>query len=145
MPADDSEAVLAAHRAWLDSLNAMLEGDPAPFAEIYSHSDDVSYMSAEGGLRIGWAASWQDWQAQAKLAQGGHVEEIERHIIIHENTAVVQCVERALIKNAEGVAVEQQGRETSVFRREAGKWKMVAHHADALRDWVKVAGAARNA
>ena len=145
MPTDDKAAVLAAHRAWLASLNAMLEGDPAPFAEIYSHSNDVSYMSAEGGLRVGWDATWRDWQAQAKLAQGGHVEELESHIIVHGDMAVVQSVEKSVVNNAQGVGVEQEGRETSVFRREDGKWKIVAHHADELPNWIDVAGTARNA
>lgn len=145
MSNDERTAILAAHRAWLDSLNAMLAGDPAPFAEVYSHANDVSYMSAEGGLRTGWDATWRDWQAQAKLARGGHVEEVESHVIVHGEMAVVQSVEKSFVKNSQGISVEHEGRETSVFRREDGKWKVVAHHADALPNWIEVAGAARNA
>lgn len=145
MPADDKAAVLAANQDWYVALNAMLNGDPTPFAEVYSHSDDVSYMSAEGGLRIGWDATWRDWQAQAKLAKGGCVEELENHVIVHEEMAVVQSTEKGEINNADGVAIDQRVRETSVFRREDGQWKMVAHHADALSNWIEVAGAARDA
>lgn len=141
---DDQAAVLAANSAWYAALNAMLNGDPAPFADVYSHADDVSYMSAEGGLRIGWDATWRDWQAQAGLAQGGHIEEVENNAIVNGDMAVVQSVEKGLVNNAEGVGVEQEVRETSVFRREEGKWKMVAHHADLLPNWVDVAGTARN-
>jgi hypothetical protein len=53
IPTNDEAAVLAANEAWYMALNAMLNGDPAPFADVYSHADDVSYMSAEGGLRVG--------------------------------------------------------------------------------------------
>lgn len=46
IPTDDEAAVLAANEVWYMALNAMLNGDPAPFADVYSHADDVSYMSA---------------------------------------------------------------------------------------------------
>ena len=145
MPTDDEAAVQAANRAWYVALNAMLNGNPAPFSDVYSHAKDVSYMSAEGGLRVGWDATWSDWQAQAGLARGGHVEEIENHTIVKGDMAVVQTVEKGVVNNLEGAAVEQVARETSVFRREDGKWKMVAHHADLLPKWIEVAGSARDA
>ena len=145
MSNDDKAAVLAANEVWYVALNAMLNGDPAPFAAVYSHADDISYMSAEGGLRVGWDATWSDWKAQAGLAQGGHVDEVDNNIIINGDMAVVQSVEKGVVNNLEGVGVELEARETSVFRREDSQWKMVAHHADLLPNWVKVAGSARDA
>ena len=145
MPTNDKAAVQAANQAWYIALNAMLNGDPAPFADVYSHAEDVSYMSAEGGLRVGWEATWSNWQAQAGLARGGHVEEIDSHTIVNGDMAVVQAVEKSVVNNLEGIGVEQVARETSVFRCEGGKWKMVAHHADLLPNWVEVAGSARDA
>jgi ketosteroid isomerase-like protein len=145
MSTDDKTAVLAANEAWYAALNAMLNGNPAPFADVYSHADDVSYMSAEGGLRIGWDATWSDWQAQARLARGGHVEEIENNVIVNGDMAVVQTHEKGIVNNPGGAGVEQEVRETSVFRREDGNWKMVAHHADLLPNWIEVAGTARDA
>mgnify|MGYP000170599404 CR=1 FL=1 len=145
MHTDDKEAVLAVHKGWFDALNALLEGDPEPFAELYSHASDVSYMSAEGGLRVGWDATWRDWQAQAELTRGGYVEDVESHVIVQGDMAVVQSMERGVLTSVEGIGIEQEIRETSVYRREDGKWKMVAHHADALPNWIEVAGVARNA
>ncbi len=145
MSTDDTTAVLAANKAWFTALNAMLAGDPEPFADLYSHADDVSYMSAEGGLRVGWQATWSDWQAQAKLSRGGHIEEVENHVIVHGDMAVVQLVESGVVNNAEGEPVEQTVRETSVFRREDGEWRMIAHHADAIPTWIAVAGDAADA
>jgi len=145
MSTDDRTAVLAAHEAWYVALNAMLDGDPDPLSGIYSHADDVSYMSAEGGLRVGWEATWRDWQAQARLARGGYIEEVASHVIVHGDMAVVQSLEKGLVINADDVGVEQEVRETSVYRREEGGWKMVAHHADVLSNWIEVAGSARNA
>lgn len=145
MPTNDKAAVLAANKAWYIALNAMLNGDPAPFADVYSHADDVSYMSAEGGLRVGWDATWRDWQAQAKSARGGRVEEVNNHIIVQGDMAVVQTVQKAVVNNARGPGVEQEARETSVLRREESGWKIVAHHADVLPNWIEVAGTARTA
>ncbi|MGL6162558.1 YybH family protein [Microbulbifer sp.] len=145
MHTDDKAAVLAAHKAWFLALNAMLEGDPEPFAEVYSHANDVSYMSAEGGLRVGWDETWRDWQAQAELTRGGYVEGVENHVIIEGDMAVVQSLERGVLTDPEGVGIEQEIRETSVFRREDGEWKMIVHHADVLPGWIQVAGTARHA
>lgn len=145
MPTEDEAAVLAAHEAWFVALNAMLDGDPAPFADLYSHAGDVCYMPAEGGLRVGWETVWRDWQSQARLSRGGRVEEIRSHAIVQGDAAVVMTVEEATLKTAGDREHRQEVRETSVFRREGGRWKMVAHHADALAGWTAVAGAARNA
>lgn len=145
MSTDDKGAILSAQKAWFVALNAMLAGDPAPFADIYSHSEDVSYMSAEGGLRVGWESTWRDWQAQARLARGGNMEEVENHISIHGDVAVVQFIEKGMINNPKGEGVEQVARETSVYRRENGIWKMMAHHADAIPGWIDVAGDANSA
>jgi len=49
--ADDNKAVRAAVDQWFVVLNAMLNGDPEPFAGLYSHGDDVTYMGAEGTLK----------------------------------------------------------------------------------------------
>ena len=145
MSTDDKAAVLAANQAWFTALNAMLAGDPEPFADLYSHADDVSYLSAEGGLRIGWDATWKDWQAQSRLSRGGRMAEVEKHVIVHGDMAVVQLVESGVVNDTEGKPVEQMARETSVFRREDGEWKMVAHHADAIPTWIAVAGDAADA
>ena len=144
MSAQDEAAVRAANAAWFDALNAMLHGDPMPLADVYSHADDVSYMSAEGGIRIGWEATWRDWQAQAKLSRGGQVDEIQSHIVVCGDMAVVQSLETAVVRDMNSAAVESTMRESSVFRREGDDWKMIAHHADAIPTWVEVAGAARD-
>jgi ketosteroid isomerase-like protein len=81
----------------------------------------------------------QDWP------RGGHVEEIDNNAIVNGDMAVVQTVEKGVVNNREGVGVELVARETSVFRREDGKWKMVAHHADLLPNWIEIAGSARDA
>jgi hypothetical protein len=73
MPTDEAKAVRAAVDQWFDVLNAMLNGDPKPFAALYSHKDDVTYVGAEGTYRTGWQATYADWTAQAEKSTGGKV------------------------------------------------------------------------
>ena len=67
----DEKAIHAAVDRWLVALNAMFAGDPEPFAELYSHADDVTYMGAEGTYCVGWDAAYDDWKMQAEKSLGG--------------------------------------------------------------------------
>lgn len=84
---DETKAVRAAVDQWFVVLNAMLNGDPAPFAALYSHADDVTYMSAEGTYRTGWDATYADWKAQAEKSTGGTVEGVDIHVVVNGDMA----------------------------------------------------------
>jgi uncharacterized protein (TIGR02246 family) len=135
---EDQKAVKAAVDQWFVVLNAMLNGDPAPFAAIYSHADDVSYMSAEGTYRIGWEATYADWKLQAEKAKGGKLEGSDIHIVIGGDMATAQHYTKGSVADANGQMKESAVRETSVFRKEGGDWKMISHHADDFTLWEKV-------
>jgi len=134
---NDEEAVHAAVEHWFVVLNAMLNGDPKPFAELYSHSGDVTYMGAEGTYRIGWEATYADWTAQAGKSTGGEVEGADIHIVVNGDMAVAQHLTLGRVRMPNGEMADTTARETSVFRKEDGAWKMIAHHADALPYWEK--------
>lgn len=136
--AEDEAAVRAAVDQWFVALNAMFDGDPKPFAELYSHADDVTYMGAEGTYRIGWEAVYSDWQTQATQSRGGKVHGVEIHIVVAGTMATATHYTKGTVVTAEGKSVDQQVRETSVFRKEDGAWKMIGHHADNYPVWVKV-------
>ena len=80
-------AVRNAVDQWFLAVNAMLKGDPAPFAALYSHADDVTYMGAEGTYRIGWEATYADWKAQAEKSTGGSVEGTDIHVVVNGDMA----------------------------------------------------------
>ncbi|MFC6631767.1 YybH family protein [Microbulbifer taiwanensis] len=132
MDAKQEAEILGMKDAWYAALNAMLEGDPGPFSEIYSHAEDATYLSAMGSICIGWNNIWKDWQQQARDSRGGFTEEIESHIHMIGDVAVIHSLGRALLKEDTGAEGEHQVRETSVLHRDSGQWKIVAHHADAL-------------
>jgi len=137
---EDAAAVEAAIGEWIRVLNAMLNKDPKPFAELYSHADDVVYMGAEGTYRIGWAATWADWQAQAAKSSGGEVEATEVHVVVRGDTAMASHVTKGQVRQPDGTTNDTAVRETSFLRKEEGRWRMVLHHADGIPTWEKAFG-----
>jgi len=140
MPSEDEIAVRAAVNQWFDVLNAMLNGDAEPFAALYSHKDDVTYMGAEGTYRVGWPATFADWAAQAEKSSGGSVEGRDVHIVVADDMALASHYTVGNVRNSEGEMTETAVRETSVFRKEDGGWRMIGHHADANPAWAKAFG-----
>jgi len=136
--ADDKQAVRAAVDQWFVVLNAMLNGDPKPLAQIYSHADDVTYMGAEGTYRVGWEATYADWKTQAEKAKGGKIEGSDIHMVVSGDMAAAQHYTQGQVTGADGKVTDSKLRETSVFRKEDGKWKMISHHADDFRLWEEV-------
>ena len=135
---DDEKAVREATMQFYAALNAMLSGDPDPFQEVYSHADDVTCMGANGGFQIGCDQVFADWKAQADKSMGGKAEASDIQITVAQDIAIEQNKTKGNIKHPDGTLEETFLRESSVFRKEDGKWKMIAHHADALPFWVNV-------
>jgi uncharacterized protein (TIGR02246 family) len=134
----DEKAIHAAVDKWLVTLNAMFAGDPEPFAEVYSHADDVTYMGAEGTYRVGWDAAYDDWKKQAEKSLGGKVHATNIHVVVNGTMAVATHYTKGTVTSAEGETIDQQVRESSVFRKEQDVWKMIAHQADYYPVWVGV-------
>jgi len=134
----DEKAIHQAVEQWFVALNAMFAGDPTPFAELYSHADDVTYMGAEGTYRIGWEATYADWKDQAAKSLGGEVHGEEIHVVVDGAMATATHYTKGTVKTPDGKTIDQRVRETSVFRKEDGVWKMVGHQADNYPVWVDV-------
>lgn len=130
----DQEAVSALNMRFYEALRAMLAGDPSGFSDVFSHSDDVIYLPAEGGLVRGYAAAAEDWRRQAEASMGGEVDVLSENIVTLGDAAVVLTRTRAVLQTPEGPR-SLQVRESSVCRREVDRWWIVTHHADALRVW----------
>jgi ketosteroid isomerase-like protein len=101
------------------ALNAVLGGDAAAMLDVWSHADDVSYMSPFGELLAGWEPVRGSWEAQAAQRLGGSVAPEElRHYASPELGAVV---------GFERGSVEIDGVSTPV-----DSWAMIGHHTDPL-------------
>jgi len=123
---------------WFVALNAMIAGDPEPFASVCSHADDVIYMSGEGTFRIGFDAAFADWKGQASKSRGGKSVAEDVRIVMSGDMAAVGIIARATITGADGRSSEHRIRQTHVLRKEGKAWKMILHQADGIPAWKAV-------
>jgi ketosteroid isomerase-like protein len=95
-------------------------------------------MGAEGSYRIGWEAVCADWKTQAEKSLGGQVHGEQVHVLVEGTMATATHFTRGTVRTAVGKTVDQRVRETSVFRKENGEWKMIGHQADSYPVWTDV-------
>lgn len=140
MMSEDEKAVRAAVDRWFAALNAMLAGDPEPFATVFSRSAELLYMSGEGTYRVGFDAAFADWRQQAAKSLGGRAEPEDVRVVVSGDMAAVGLVSRATVETGGGSTKEIRFRHSNVFRREGGEWMLLLHHADNSAVWASVIG-----
>ena len=122
----------------------MVAGDPERLRRrLFSHADDVLYMSGERHLpdRLGGDLGRLEGRRLRK-SLGGHVEQSgdDIHIIVSGDIATVGLVAHATVNAPDGKTQELRVRQTHVFRKEDGVWKMIVHHADNIPVWTEIVG-----
>ena len=132
MAASDEQAVREAAARFYEALNAIFRGDTAPMAAMWSHADDVIYIGPDGGFRSGWAEVFAAWQAQAAMKLGGEVKPDGMRITPGRDLAATHSLVRGHNFDAHGTRHEVAIRDTNLFRKEDGEWKMIACHSDVL-------------
>jgi hypothetical protein len=50
----NGKAVREAVARFYVALNALFTGDLEPMTQVWSHTDDVTYMGPDGGFDVGW-------------------------------------------------------------------------------------------
>ncbi len=117
--------------------NEIFEGNLTPMEEVWSHADDVTYMSPIGGILIGWDATRDSWNKQAELKLHGHVYPIDKQVV--EGTDIGLCHNYIVGTNfvVDGKEVHPNIRATTVYRKEDGSWKVISHHTDIMH-WLEV-------
>lgn len=106
-------------------------GNPRPYLELWSRADDVSLMGGVGGHQVGIdgvselltaaakTLNYETWSAE-NLATG-----------FDDTLAFTVELER-LTRHIHGETEEMSLRATSIYRREAGVWKVIHRHGDSL-------------
>jgi ketosteroid isomerase-like protein len=113
---------------WDAALNQMLTGDAGPLADVWSHSAGVTTMHPIGGREFGWNKVGQTWEQVAKVFSGGQVKLNDQFIQVAGDMAYDVGTEQGHAKlGGQQVSIDQ--RVTNIYRREAGAWKIVHHHA----------------
>ena len=117
--------------------NAIFEGNLAPMEEIWSHSDDVTYMSPIGGILVGWDATRDSWRKQADLKLHGHVYPIDMKVV--EGLDIGFCTNYIVGTNfvKDGKEIHPNIRATTVYRKKDGEWKVISHHTDIMH-WLEM-------
>ena len=72
MSAEDE--VRKASTQFYAALNSMLNGDPQPLSDIWSHDPAVTTMHPIGGRQVGWNEVRESWEQVAQGASDGKVE-----------------------------------------------------------------------
>lgn len=127
----EEQAVKQAADRFYSALNELFRGDLTQMKEIWSHSDDVTYMGPTGGIQTGWKNVFAIWEAQGAKKLGGEVRPTNAHVTVGPEIAIYSCYEEG--KNfVEGKPEKVSIRATNVFRKENGQWKMIGHHTDLL-------------
>jgi len=127
---NDAAAVMAAMAQFYTALNALFEGDATPMGEVWSHSEDVSYMGPGGGMKSGWEEISAHWKAQSSRNLGGEIRSASEKAILGSRLAIVYAQEEGSHMDADGQEQTFSLRATNVFRKEDGQWKMIGHHTD---------------
>ncbi len=110
-------------------LNRMANGEVGALSDIWSHGAGVTTMHPIGGRELGWDAVKGSFDGVAKVSSDGKIGLKEQLIQVAGDMAYESGIEHGKFKMA-GHQVILEHRVTNIYRREAGAWKIVHHHAD---------------
>jgi ketosteroid isomerase-like protein len=116
-----------------DDLRKTME--PQPFKDICSHADDVTIVGGMGGVEKGWAnvEKRYEWAASRFSSDNSEPQSEIVSLVASGDLAYAVEIERSSAGMVGSTELQQLAlRVTTVFRREAGQWKVVHRHADPL-------------
>lgn len=128
MPSDP-EAVEAANHAFYRALGAR---DLHQMDEIWAVDDDVSCIHPGWHRLDGHDEVSRSWRAIFANSRPWRVSSENVRIFVAGSLAFVVCVEKLETIGGEGEPARMQA--TNVFRKAAGEWKMLHHHATPMPD-----------
>jgi ketosteroid isomerase-like protein len=124
-------AIEASHNA----LAAIIKGDESGYLELFSDADEVTLGNPFGPFGRGRKSVEERLAIAASKYRDGRntkVELVEKYV--SENLACIVEVESGEAKVAGSEEMTKVAvRVTSLFRLEAGNWKLVHRHADPLQ------------
>ena len=126
----NEKAIRAATMLFYAAFNSALHGDLAPMRAVWSHSRDVTSLSAAGGHAKGWNEVYAGFQNMARIYPGGHIEQRDMTVVAGQDIGYSVCTETGQLRSSEGPMVSFNQRATNIFRLEGGTWKLIHHHAD---------------
>lgn len=110
--------------------NQMLAGDLTGFSVIWSETDDISHLGPMGEICTGRAAVMAEFVKESAMGFKGTLVADERRFVETPELGYMVCVERTRGMTKAGEAITADIRATTIFRKEAGHWRVVHHHTD---------------
>jgi ketosteroid isomerase-like protein len=112
------------------ALNRVINGDPGPMVEVWSHGSDVSTVHPFGSRSLGWEEVRAGWEQAAQQFSDGQVALDDLVVVpIADDVAYTLGTEHGQCKIG-GKSIRVDWRVSNIYRREAGGWKRVHHHTD---------------
>ena len=127
---DVDELIERSHLA----LGELVNGNPEPLKEIYSHRQDVSLANPFGPPVRGWDEAARTMERAASNYRDGEIVGFENVAkFVTSDLACIVEVERyrAKVGGSENITPVTL-RVTSILRAEDGTWKIVHRHADPI-------------
>ena len=125
-----AQSLQEAADAFYAAGNQLLAGDPHAFAAIWSEADDISHLGPTGGLCVGRQAVMNQFAKEAAMGFEGTLRAEDRQFVESPGMGYLICVERTNGMTKAGEPITVDIRATTIFRKEAGHWRVVHHHTD---------------
>ena len=110
--------------------NKLLAGDISAFEAIWSEADDISHLGPMGATYTGRTAVMEEFARESAMGFEGTLVADERRFVETAELGYMVCVERTRGMTKAGEAITTDIRATTIFRKEAGHWRVVHHHTD---------------
>ncbi|MCX5968484.1 MAG: nuclear transport factor 2 family protein [Cyanobacteria bacterium] len=120
----------AAADAFYAAGNRLLAGDASAFSAIWSDADDISHLGPMGVICTGRGAVMEEFTKESAMGFEGNLVADERRFVETPEMGYLVCVERTRGMTKAGEVITADIRATTIFRKEAGQWRVVHHHTD---------------
>jgi ketosteroid isomerase-like protein len=113
------------------SLNRLVNGDPSPMLEVWSHDPDVTTtMNPRGRVNVGWEEVRAGWERAAQSMSDGQVSVQDLVVVPLANDVAYTLGREHGEVTVGGQPVLIDWRVTTIYRREGERWKVVHNHTD---------------
>jgi ketosteroid isomerase-like protein len=120
---------------YIGAVDAMHNGDPVPFADLWSRKDPVTLLGAAMSAPAGWNNVTETQRSVASRFTNGTPVEFELIAAdVNGHFAYTVGYERSSVSVNGGPARPAFLRATQIYRRENDDWKLVHRHADPAPD-----------
>lgn len=110
--------------------NQLLAGDSSAFEAIWSEADDISHLGPIGAIHTGRKAVMEEFDRESAMGFEGALVADDRQFVESTEMGYMVCIERTSGMTKAGEAIAIDIRATTIFRKEAGQWRVVHHHTD---------------